>query len=48
MAVPSQAYHQIAQKLLTPSPAPAVPWTAPAMSELVARIDAALTARRAA
>lgn len=47
MALSQHAYRRIAQKVQMPTPA-SVPWSPPSMSELVARIDAALATRRAA
>ncbi len=48
MALSQHAYRRIAQKVQVPAPVVAAPWSPPSMSELVARIDAALAMRRAA
>ncbi|MGP7795250.1 hypothetical protein [Sphingomonas sp. CLY1604] len=48
MALAQHAYDRIAKKVQAPAPVALAPWSPPAMSELVARIDAALIARRAA
>ncbi len=47
MAMSQLAYRRIAEKTQTPFPA-AAPWSPPSVADLVARIDAALTARRPA
>lgn len=47
MALSQHAYSRIAKKVQVPSPIGGTPWSPPALSELVARIDAALGARRA-
>ena len=46
MAPSQYAYRRIAQKVQVPTPGSA-PWSAPSISDLVARIDAALAMRRA-
>lgn len=45
MALSQHAYRRIAQKVQMPAPA-TVPWSAPSMSELIARIEAALAMRQ--
>ena len=47
MALSQHAYARLVRQVRTPTPASA-PWVAPSLSELVARIDAALATRRAA
>ena len=47
MALSQHAYDRIAKRVRVPVPAPLAPWSPPSMSDLVARIDAALGARRA-
>lgn len=47
MASPHQAYTRIAKKVQMPIMGN-TPWSPPSLPELVARIDAALNARRAA
>jgi hypothetical protein len=46
MALSQHAYSRIAKKLRAPLPTTGAPWSPPAVSDLVARIDAALEARR--
>ncbi|MCP3735426.1 hypothetical protein M9979_11150 [Sphingomonas sp. RP10(2022)] len=47
MALSNHAYSRIAQKVQAPSSLARTPWSPPPLTELVARIDAALIARRA-
>lgn len=47
MAVPQPNYSRIARKVQAPLPAGTTPWTPPALTDLIARIDAALLSRRA-
>ena len=47
MALPQHAYARLVRKVQAPTQKTA-PWVAPSLSELVARIDAALLARQAA
>ena len=47
MALSQHAYARLVRQVRAPTPASA-PWVAPSLSELVARIDAALLARQAA
>ncbi|GAA0669162.1 hypothetical protein FHT00_000411 [Sphingomonas insulae] len=47
MALSQHAYSRIAKKVQIPSPSAGTPWSPPALSDLVARIDAALGTRRA-
>lgn len=46
MAMSQHAYARIARRVQVPTPV-AAPWSPPSLSELVARIDAALVTRRA-
>jgi hypothetical protein len=47
MALSQHAYARLVRQVRAPTPASA-PWVAPSLSELVARIDAALLARQTA
>jgi hypothetical protein len=47
MAPSQHAYARLVRQVRAPAPVTA-PWVAPSLSELVARIDAALLARHAA
>ena len=46
MAASQHAYSRIAKRVQAPMPIGHAPWSPPTLSELVARIDAALDARR--
>jgi hypothetical protein len=46
MAPSRHAYTRIAKQVQAPMPVTGTPWSPPALSELVARIDAALGGRR--
>ncbi|WP_426261088.1 hypothetical protein [Sphingomonas sp. DC1100-1] len=47
MALSQHAYARLVRQVRAPAPV-AAPWVAPSLSELVARIEAALATRRAA
>ncbi|MCU6454994.1 hypothetical protein LPN01_12985 [Sphingomonas sp. A2-49] len=47
MAPSHHAYSRIAKRVQAPMPIGHTPWSPPALSDLVARIDAAIDARRA-
>lgn len=47
MALSQHVYSRIAKKVQAPATLAHTPWSPPPLTELVARIDAALSARRA-